>query len=147
MHFFLEYTFLFKHAKIYNYKFCRQACEDVKPEVYTYQISVAGYRRLARQPPTHFVAVLRENITLHEIYLHTFRSSYYFLLNIFFRKKIPFCRETVSSISWSDHSNVNKPLHTFHFSHIFVLRTRFTYFSQVVCSRLIAKQGNRYANA
>ncbi len=33
------------------------------------------------------------------------------------------------SVSQSDHSNVNKPLHMFHFSHVFMLWTRFTDFS------------------
>ncbi len=46
----------------------------------------AGNRRLARQSQTHFVAILREKITLHKNYLHTFCSSYYFLLNFFLRK-------------------------------------------------------------
>ncbi len=31
---------------------------------------------------------------------------------------------------------VNKPLHTFHFSYVFVLRTNFACFSWVVCSQL-----------
>ncbi len=48
----------------------------------------AGYKQLARQSQTRFVAALREKITLHENYLHTPCSSYYFLLNIFFLEKI-----------------------------------------------------------
>ncbi len=42
------------------------------------------------------------------------------------------------SVSWSDRSNGNIPLRTFHFSHVFTLRTHFADFSRVVCGRLIA---------
>ncbi len=85
------------------------------------------------------MAVSWEKIMLHENYLHTFRSSYYFLMDIFFWEKIPlislschFWHETVQStkyeksVLWNDHSNVNEPRHTFHFSHVFVLQTYFT---------------------
>ncbi len=44
------------------------------------------------------------------------------------------------SVLWSDHSDVNKPLHTFHFSHVFVLWTCFADFLRVIYKRLMAKQ-------
>ncbi len=82
-------------------------------------------------------------------YLYTFCSSYCFLLNIFFHEKIPlilnfycFWREMVrstrheKSVSQSNHSNMNKPLHTFYFSHVLMLRTCFEDLLRVVCSRL-----------
>ncbi len=65
---------------------------------------------------------------------------YYF---VFLRANpFDFIRKMVRSVkyeksaSWSDHSNTNKPLRTFHFSHVFALRTHFVDFARVVCSRL-----------
>ncbi len=96
------------------------------------------------------MAISQEKLCCTRItYLHTFRSSYYFLLNIFFCEKIPlisqfyhFWRETVQSmkykksVSQSDPGNKNKPLHVFYFSHVSVLRTHFADFSRAVCSWL-----------
>ncbi len=53
------------------------------------------------QPRTCFVTVSWEKIMLHENYLHTFRSSYYFLIKYFFaRKSLWFCNFTTSSTKW-----------------------------------------------
>ncbi len=86
-----------------------------------------------------------EKITLHENYIHTFRSLYYFLIKenpidfiilpLLAQNTVPSARHK-KSVSWSDHSNVNKPQQTFHFSHVFVLRTRSAAFIRVVFSQL-----------
>ncbi len=47
-----------------------------------------------------FVAVSQEKITLHENYLHTFRSSYYFLIKCFSRKFLWFRKFIISCTKW-----------------------------------------------
>ncbi len=81
----------------------------------------------------------KEKISCTKNYLHTFHSLYYFLRLFFVRKSLwfrNFIPSSVKCVSWSDHSNVNKPLHKFHFSHVFVLQTHFADFLRVACSRL-----------
>ncbi len=61
-----------------------------------------GYRRLARQLRTCFMTVSqKKKITPHENYLHTFLSSYYFLIKYFLvRKSLWFHNFTTSSAKW-----------------------------------------------
>ncbi len=74
----------FAHLASWKYIFI-----EVTKKTATKMHSKVGYRQLTRQLQTHFVAVSREKIMLHENYLHTFRLSYYFLLYVFFHEKIP----------------------------------------------------------
>ncbi len=141
---------------VHNYHFYCKMVRDVRHEksvswssikntkypVYTCRI--LHIFRISRMSRKLSVA----NFTLHEKYLRTFHSSYYFLEYIFLWEN-PFDSIILPLLSWNsskwrheksvsrnDHSNANKSLHTFNFSHVFMWRTHFTDFLRVVCNQL-----------
>ncbi len=76
--------------------------------------------------------------TVFSLSIFSLENPFYFVILLLLARNGRSARYK-KSVAWTDHSNVNIPVHTFHFSHVFVLRTHFTDFSQVVllCTFLI----------
>ncbi len=116
----------------------------MKRTIILYQcVCKAGYKRLAKQLQTRFMAVSQKKKHAHKNCLPTFRNLYYFLVHLLPHKTIPLCFAKLLLLPWNTRNLFHeitlgntRYLYTCFASRIFLLWTCFVAFSQVVCSWL-----------